>query len=197
MRRRNVFARQPKEDDVQGAVVDWMRVVYHREDLLVTWNYLQGVKLPMAIASRAKRLGSRRGLPDMLLFEPTSAHIGLALELKRDGEHIATLENTWYGGEEGHVAEQAKTLEAFGDRGWYATFALGYDHATTIIKAYLDGRLSHQDSPFGVVAGMRPNDRLMAMCMALWSCGMAPHRVLDTIRLPERYADTFKKHVGL
>ena len=81
-----------------------------------------------AEAARLRRQGVKRGVPDLLIFDPPpSGHgVGFALELKRGGT----------GQRRGSVSTyQREWLEGLRARGWRAEVAYGLDHASERLSA--------------------------------------------------------------
>jgi hypothetical protein len=79
-------------------------------------------------AVRLRRQGVKRGVPDLLIFDPPpSGHgVGFALELKRGG----------VGQRRGTVSTyQREWLEGLRARGWRAEVAYGLDHAVELLSA--------------------------------------------------------------
>ena len=92
------------------------------------------LKLTKAQASRNKKI-QKNGFktPDLIIFEPRGKYHGLFIELKvkspfkQNGE---LLKND-------HLEGQQKTINDLIERGYYATFATGFDEAIEIIKKYM------------------------------------------------------------
>lgn len=127
----------PSEDDVQAMFAD--HIEWHKAKLLrlrAVWsfNYLAGVRLPLHIAVRAKRLGVKRALPDFDMKLRSGEYVGLALELKRPDVKLTKRNGEW---RDEHTAEQAEILDRLRAQGWRAEFAVGYDEARRIFDAYL------------------------------------------------------------
>ena len=127
----------PSEDDVQAMFsqhIEWHGAALRRLRAVWTFNYLAGVRLPLHIAVRAKRLGVKRALPDFEMKLRAGEHVGLAIELKRPDVKLTKLNGEWA---TKHIAEQADTLASLREQGWRAEFALGYDEARRMFDAYL------------------------------------------------------------
>ena len=106
----------PTEDVEQIAVADWLRahkVCFHHANR-------KGQRKVQHIVKEA-RLGSSKGFPDLLIFDPPPrklGYVGVAIEMKRVRGSIV-------------AAEQREWLLALGNRGWYAEVCKG---ATEAIK---------------------------------------------------------------
>lgn len=133
------------EAELQTQVADYLRLRYPRA--LFHSDFGSGVKLTMGQAIRQKRQnGGRRAWPDMFIAESSPRCIdgswdyewhGLFIELKRDGTRIQKKNGEWASL---HIEEQAKILDGLRKRGYYATFAVGFDEAKKAIDSYLGSR---------------------------------------------------------
>lgn len=86
---------------------------------------LNGVRLTIGQAVKAKNAGMKRGVPDILLPVVRGTHCGLWIELKRiKGGRI--------------LPEQKEWAEFLVDQGYKHVFAYGADEAWTAIVDYLD-----------------------------------------------------------
>lgn len=88
---------QPTEYQEQTLVFDWARV---REQsypaLKLLHANLNGLRLPIGLAVKAKRAGMAIGVPDMFLPVPMGPYPGLYLELKRrDGGRLSDAQKWW------------------------------------------------------------------------------------------------------
>jgi hypothetical protein len=121
-----------REESVQIQVANYIKARY--PDVIFTSDS-SGVRLNMG---QAKVLKAMRAMdckiPDMLIFEPRGPYKGLFLELKREGEKVFKADGTPYSG---HLFEQWKTLERLKSKGYQACFAIGFEHAKTIIDQYM------------------------------------------------------------
>ncbi len=80
-------------------------------------NAIEGVKL--------KRMGVKRGVPDIILPMARKSYHGLVIELKRVDGSLADLS-----------VEQADWLDWFKGQGWFTDVALGFEEAKRIILEY-------------------------------------------------------------
>lgn len=109
-----------KEDSLQIAVADYLRLQYPK----ALWihcpnggsrNAIEGAKL--------KKMGVKKGVPDILIFEPKGDyHCGLAIELK-----IAPNKAT---------KEQIDFLADLEKRGWQCELCFDFNDAKEIIDDY-------------------------------------------------------------
>lgn len=81
-----------------------------------------GVRVAMHTALRMKQAGYKKGIPDLLIFEPRNGYCGLALEVK-----------TATGRASSHQLEWQKRLE---DKGWKAVIRKGLDACIEEIDSY-------------------------------------------------------------
>lgn len=69
------------EADEQYVVGEYLRLKYPN----VLWTIApQGMKLPIGVAVKMKRLGYKSGTPDILIFQPNHKYHGLFIEMKRE-----------------------------------------------------------------------------------------------------------------
>ena len=98
---------------------------------------LAGLKLPIGLAVKAKRLnGGRRAWPDFFMAKSTDQYSGLFIEIKKDADEIYT--KTGRLRETKHIQEQKSVLDALMDNGYYAVFGDGLDECMDIVDDYLN-----------------------------------------------------------
>lgn len=103
------------------------------------FDYGTGTKLSMKQAVAQKNLNPKRGYPDLFIAEPKldkdgAKWCGLYLELKKDGIKL-TKRNGDFTSD--HIREQTEMLMELNNRGYYASFAIGFEEAKKIIDDYL------------------------------------------------------------
>ncbi len=108
------------ESEQQIALVEWAALV-HKVRLVHIAN--EG-KRTTWFGNRLKKLGMRKGFPDLLLFIPRKGFFGLAIELKRDKASKLT-------------PEQREWLAELNSHGYLAKVGYGIDEAQEIINDYL------------------------------------------------------------
>lgn len=86
-----------------------------------------------------KRLRSSRAMPDLMVYEPCRIYHGLFIELKSDGTRIVLKDGTLT--KDTHIREQAKVLKALNKRGYFATFAVGWEQSRAVIDWYMKKEL--------------------------------------------------------
>lgn len=121
-----------KEGDLQIQVCRYIQIQY--PDVLFT-SESSGVRLTIGQAKKLKAMRSKDcKLPDLMIFEPNRQYKGLFLELKREGEKVFKENGEPYAG---HIAEQDRTLQRLREKGYFATFAVGFIQAQKIIDDYM------------------------------------------------------------
>lgn len=116
------------EDDEQSAVIQWAKLHETRWPVLGDlFHAPNGGSRPGREGAKFRRLGVRRGVPDLQMPAPnykTGAH-GLFIEMKAEGGRLSP--------------EQKAMLERLKRRGYCAEVCYGADEAISVLKAYLDG----------------------------------------------------------
>lgn len=75
-------------------------------------------------AAVLRSLGLKRGVPDILIFEPRGGYHGLAIEMKDNGGKLTEPQKQW--------------LRALIDRGYKAGVCYSAESAIKVIERYLD-----------------------------------------------------------
>lgn len=112
------------EYHVQVAVVNWIKVQH--PGLLFTISP-GGLKLPIGLAVKQKKMGYLKGTPDLLIFAARGGHHALFVELK-DTDGVLS-------------PEQKDFMAKATERGYCARVAYGFNEALNIIQDYVDGRV--------------------------------------------------------
>ena len=76
------------------------------------------------------------GFPDLMVFKGNGEHIGLALEIKKDGESPYKKNGSLRSGV--HFVNQEGWIRYLRRDGWRAEFAVGYSMAIDIINEYFE-----------------------------------------------------------
>lgn len=109
------------EHDIQVYLVD------HLEAMEVPPLYsatVGGVRVAMHTALKMKRAGYKKGIPDLLIFEPRGGYVGLALEVKTKTGRASEHQKKWQ-----------KELQG---RGWRAEICKGLDACVKCIDEYFE-----------------------------------------------------------
>lgn len=127
-----------KEEKVQLAVCDYIREKY--PDVIFTCDLASGMKLPIHIGARHKRMRSSRGLPDLFIAHPIvsetrRSYNGLFIEIKQAS---VRLKNGSIARSD-HHNEQAEILYRLKQKGYAATFGCGFQECKEIIDNYMLG----------------------------------------------------------
>ena len=83
-------------------------------------------------AVKLKRMRSGGKLPDLWILEPRGGYHGLFLEIKAEG--ILTKTGKF---KNKHIEEQSEMLERLIEKGYSATFVVGFDDAREEIDNYM------------------------------------------------------------
>lgn len=158
-----------QEEVIQERIATYL--VQNYPNVLFHSDYGSGAKLTKGQAMKQKRLnGGLKSWLDMVIAEPNRYYIrsdgtesesygeyaALYLELKKEGENLyaqrklddpskISLDGKVYADK--HLKEQADVLYKLRQAGYCAEFAIGYDHAISIITEYL-GELEKQEVEF-------------------------------------------------
>lgn len=108
---------------------------YQHPDLIYHFDYGSGLRMSMGQAIKQKRL-NRRAFPDFFLAHPSKGKHGLFLELKKAGTPVVLKDGTLT--KNVHIREQAVVLRDLQKAGYEAQFAIGLNHAITLVEKYLD-----------------------------------------------------------
>lgn len=136
------------ESQIQESLARYLRLNY--PNVIFHSDFGSGVKLTPAQAVRQNRQnGGYRAWPDLFIAEPRTKQLdfdgigaeitvycGLFIELKKEGVRLKKKNGDWA---TPHIAEQAGMLEKLKERGFGASFAVGYEDAVRVIDTYLKG----------------------------------------------------------
>lgn len=123
----NKYAKRPEKEEQKSFVkyLEMRGLLYTATMNENIWSFL-GRKIAVIIASLSKAMGVKKGVPDVLIFEPRGQWHGCCVELKRiDGGKI--------------YDEQREWIKKLQDRKYYAFIAWGKDHAIEQLEEYLQG----------------------------------------------------------
>lgn len=123
------------EAEVQRLLCQYIKIRYKRvvfrSDMAgnnQTSRYVRGVNTV---------LQSHRGYPDLFVAEPISKYHGLFVELKGESARV-WLKNGDLSTDK-HIQEQNLVLQTLNDKGYMALFAVGFDHAKSVVDWYMAG----------------------------------------------------------
>ena len=124
----------PKEYEDQVEVFNWLKTCT-LDGADMAFSTLNGIRLSIGLARKAKRAGNKQGVPDILIDTPGGGrkscgcplYHGLRVELKREkGGVVSDEQSDWH-----------QNLRA---RGYKVVVAKGRYEAVAAIKEYLDER---------------------------------------------------------
>ena len=130
------LSRQPiSEANEQMLVVQYLKLQYPN----VIFNCdMSGIKLSIGQAVKQKKLGMPKGYPDLFIAEPNGKYHGLFIELKKSGTKLFKRDGKPVNE---HIEEQNEMLDRLQERGYYATFCIGFDEAKQTIDSYFKKQL--------------------------------------------------------
>jgi len=123
------------EYELQVRISNWLTIQYPK--VLFRMD-LGGIRLPISLAMKAKRLNPNRAWPDIFIAEPRSVFRGLFIELKRCRSELLTKDGQYR--KTKHIEEQRAVLSVLRSKGYRAEFGCGFDEVKQIIDDYLDRR---------------------------------------------------------
>ena len=117
------------EDSIQIMVMRWARTVEHNGRPLADYLHHSpnGGSRHIAEAAKFKRMGVKRGYPDLILDVAKGGYHGARIELKKAAGGRAS-------------KEQKERLQMLTDEGYYAVVAKGYDEAVQVISKYMEAK---------------------------------------------------------
>lgn len=125
------------EDNLRSQVAMWLQLQH--PEVIYHFDLASDLKLTIGQASKHKRLHPKRGYPDLFIAEPRSCYHGMYIELKADGQSPFKRDGELKASV--HLKEQAEMLKRLNLRGYYATFATGFDEAKGLIEKYLNKKI--------------------------------------------------------
>ncbi len=122
----------PKEFDDQCVVFELLK--YCKLDGAdMAFSTLNGIRLPIGLAVKAKKAGNKQGVPDILIDVARGQFHGLRIELKREkGGVVSQVQSDWH--------------DRLRQEGYKVVIARGANEAIAAIKTYLDGPLMSEFS---------------------------------------------------
>jgi len=123
-----------EEEKIQMQLSDYIKIQY--PDVIFTFD-ASGLRLPISLAVKAKRMRSGRGIPDMMIFATGVGYNGLFIEIKANRSDVYLKDNITLKKDE-HIGEQSIMLRRLRSEGYYATFGVGFDGCKKIIDWYLN-----------------------------------------------------------
>lgn len=114
----------PTEDEEQAFIISWAKINENRyPELSLLYHIPNEGKRSEREGSRMKRLGLRRGIPDLCLPVARGKYHGLYIELKAQDGRV--------------TKEQNEYISDLVRHGYYARICFGADAAVKTIEKYL------------------------------------------------------------
>lgn len=131
-----------KEEALQIQVCEYIRNTY--PDVIFMCDLASGMKMPIWMAARNKKMRSSRGLPDLFiakdhgdseeaLYRTVKFYSGLFIEIKAEGTRLKNGQIP----KSDHHDEQAVILARLNQLGYKAVFCCGFLEAKNVIDNYL------------------------------------------------------------
>lgn len=111
---------RPTEDDIQEAVVEYCELMH-----IVAVHIPNESKRSETYGAKMKRMGLRKGFPDLFIPTAKQGFHGLFIELKRDRHSRVS-------------AEQKAWIVYLNEHGYRSTICYGADEAINEIKNYME-----------------------------------------------------------
>jgi len=121
MNRKPIKRKVNKEDDLQTAVVTYLKLEYKALYCASLGGQYQKYH---SQRMKAKRTGYVAGFPDLFIYEPKGKYNGLAIELKVKGNYASPKQKDW--------------LFYLTERGYKAEVCTGFDQAKELIDNYFN-----------------------------------------------------------
>lgn len=125
------------EAELRRMLARWLQLQY--PNVIYRFDLGADLKLTIGQARKHKELHPKRGYPDLFIAEPRSCYHGMYVELKADGKSPYKRNGELRAGQ--HLEEQEEFLMKLNCRGYYATFATGFEDAKHLIELYLNKKL--------------------------------------------------------
>jgi hypothetical protein len=134
--------RGKQEENLQLAICKYLKDNY--PDIIFTCDLASGMKLPIWLAAKNKKMRSSRALPDLFIARPAyeekipglrNLYYGLFIELKREDVRLKNGSIA----KSDHHDEQALILARLNRLCYKAVFCCGYHETIKVIDEYLKG----------------------------------------------------------
>lgn len=107
------------EHEIQSTLVDLVKEQYPHILYCAT---VGGARMRIAEAKKIKRQGYRKGVPDLIFYEPRDGYHGLCMEIKRKGGQPSPHQRAW-------IADLQR-------RGYQALICKGLDQCIEAFESY-------------------------------------------------------------
>ena len=112
-----------KEAQLQTSIAKYIDLCSNSKGILWTAT-AGGMRTHMSVARKMKAQGLKRGVPDLLFFEPNDKYKGLMIELKIKGNYP--------------TKEQKEWIKNLNDRGYFAAVCTGFDEFEKVFNQYFN-----------------------------------------------------------
>ena len=123
--------KQNKEYQLCKSITTYLK--YQYPDVVYRFD-MAGLNLSIAQAGMNKVIQCGKGWPDLFIAEPRHPYKGLFIELKAEGVKLLKQDGSYI---TPHLQEQSEMLYKLRLKGYWATFAVGFDQAKNTIDSYL------------------------------------------------------------
>jgi hypothetical protein len=122
------------EKNVHLLIINYLKT--HYPNVIFRTDFSSGMKMSIGMARKHKSLQYSNAYPDLFIAEPRNGYHGLFIEIKKDPSVAIKKDGELRDNK--HLQEQANMLERLREKGYYATFGMGYNKTISIINTYLD-----------------------------------------------------------
>jgi len=151
----------PLEEEEQETVIDWViKSKNYYKELRFLNASLNGVRLPIGLAVKAKKLGLIKGVPDLQLPSARGGYFGLYIEVKRQRGAGSAVSD-----------EQKEFIQYLNDAGYLARVCYGAEETIKKILYYLE---------------LPPTRAMQPANMAL-DLDMRPEKIINTVKNISEY----------
>lgn len=123
-----------QEEHVHKAVATYLKLQYPN---VIFFSEPSGLRVSIGQAKKLKAIRSYGKLPDLFIAEPRGQYCGLFIEIKSEDAEIYTKGGNLKKSE--HLSGQAAMIKRLLEKGFMASFGVGFDNCKLIIDAYMGG----------------------------------------------------------
>lgn len=125
------------ESELRRTLARWLQ--YQYPNVIYRFDLAADLKLTVGQARKHKELHPHRGYPDLFIAEPRGGYHGMYVELKADGKSPYKRNDELR--EQLHIQEQANVILKLLRKGYFATFATGFEECKGLIESYLENKI--------------------------------------------------------
>jgi hypothetical protein len=119
-----------EEYEIQCMVIEWAELESRHpncQGLKSLFATLNGIRLPIGLAVKAKKMGNKSGVPDLMLPCARGGYGGLWIELKTAIGTVSGNQKEW--------------IEHLNTQGYHAVVCRGFTETISVLKDYVTGRI--------------------------------------------------------